>query len=581
MWRDREPSLPPMVLTHSGWLNRREVTPEESEVRWKIDPDELGTVSWVSKGKGLTDSSSMSDTGESGEPIQPDGPPPEDRPVEGEVIRNKVARGVALIAGRGVLVKVIGMVVQLLFARLLAPAAFGEVAFGVAIWMFAVILSDAGMGVGFIRRSEPPTRDEMRALVGLQLAIGILVSASTTLIALAIGHSGWVTAVIVAPLPLLAIRVPAFIRCEREMNYFPMAMAEIVDVLAFSTWALVFAAMGFRVGALATAYFFRVVASLVTFLKLSHGPIVPPSLHFSILRPMMAFGMQFLGVDLLGTVRDLVVNTVAIVVGSSVILGQWTLVQRALQAPLIVISSFWRVSFPAMARFLETDEDLLPVVRRAYSQTLLATAFVCVPLGAAAVPGVAALLGPAWEPAGITLYWQALALFLAGPPYVASLALLYAVGNGSSVVGAMIVEVTVNIGLSVLFVQWWGVAGLGFAGVVAGVVQATQLTIHTASALATRSGQRRWTVLRKLTRIPVTIFLWGAITSTVAMLIVLPMERTIWVAAAAAAGALGAFLLGIALVVPDEFRAIGRLLARLKQTHPQAPAGAEATPAAQ
>jgi len=506
----------------------------------------------------------------------PDGPAYEGAPLDGgatldgEQIRGKVATGVVLIAGRGILVKAIGIFVQLFFARLLAPAAFGEVAFGIAVWSFAVILADAGMGVGFIRRTEPPTREEMRALVGLQLTIGIVVSATTTAIALSLGHAGWVTGVIVAPLPILAFRVPAFIRCEREMNYIPMALSEIVDVLVFSAWALLFAALGFRVGALATAYFVRVIASVGTFIWLSHGPLVGPSLRFSLMKPMMAFGLQFLGVDLFGTLRDLGVNAIALGVGSLVILGQWSVTQRILQAPLIVISSFWRVSFPAMSRFLETDEDLIPVVRRAYSQTLLATALVVVPIGAAAVPGVAAVLGADWEPAGLCLYWQCLALFIAAPPYVASVAVLYAMNRGAGVLRASIVEIIVNLITAVLFVQWWGVAGLGFAGVIAALVHAGQLTFQTGGALAERSGHSRTVVLRHLLWVPAKVFVWGTVVCSVVTLIVLPMARTIEVAVAAGIGAFLAFVLGICVLAPDEFRAMWRLLQRLKPGKAQA-----------
>jgi len=494
---------------------------------------------------------------------------------EGDDIRQKVAKGVALIAGRGLLVKVIGTFVQLLFARLLAPAAFGEVAFGVAVWLFAVILADAGMGVGFIRRAEAPTPEEMRALVGLQVTIGVVVSAATTAIGLSLGHSGWVTGVIVAPLPILAFRVPAFIRCEREMNYIPIAMSEIVDIVAFSAWALLFAALGFRVGALATAYVFRVVAMVIAFLKLSHGPLVMPSLHFSVLRPMLAFGLQFLGVDLFSTIRDLVINGAALGFGSSVMLGQWSLVQRALQAPLLVTNSFWRVSFPAMARFLQTDEELLPVVRRAYSQTLMATAIVCVPMGAAAVPGVTAVVGHAWEPGGITLYWQAIALFLAGPPYVASLALLYAVGKGAAVLRASVVEILVNIATAVIFLRWWGVAGLGFAGVVTGVVHTAQLTWQTVGVLAERSELSRRVVLRQLLWVPGKIFIWGLASTTAVMLFVQPMPRTLLVAAGAAAVSLVIFILGVSVTAPDEVEAMWRLVRRLKPSKAQpAPAPA-------
>ncbi|MDQ4049587.1 MAG: oligosaccharide flippase family protein, partial [Actinomycetota bacterium] len=90
-------------------------------------------------------------------------------PLSPAEIRRRAAAGAALFGARGVSIHILAFLGNVALARLLVPAEFGTVALGLAVLNFASLLSDAGLGAGLVRRAEPPTIEELRALFAVQL----------------------------------------------------------------------------------------------------------------------------------------------------------------------------------------------------------------------------------------------------------------------------------------------------------------------------------------------------------------------------------------------------------------------------
>src|SRR5271157_2670930 len=67
-------------------------------------------------------------------------------------LRGKAQSAVAVVASRNIVIKVVALLGNVVFARLLSPSDFGMVAFGLTVLAFAELLSDGGLGVGLIRR---------------------------------------------------------------------------------------------------------------------------------------------------------------------------------------------------------------------------------------------------------------------------------------------------------------------------------------------------------------------------------------------------------------------------------------------
>ena len=154
----------------------------------------------------------MSDSQGDGSAVEADDgaqPGPSEHGVAAE-LRAQAATAVALVAGRNVLIKVIALLGNVVFARLLSPSNFGTVALGLNVLLFVQLLSDGGLGVGLIRRPEEPALADLRVLLGYQLLLTTALAVAIAAVAAPLGRVGLVTAVM---MPALPTSVP---RAERD-----------------------------------------------------------------------------------------------------------------------------------------------------------------------------------------------------------------------------------------------------------------------------------------------------------------------------------------------------------------------------
>ena len=133
-------------------------------------------------------------------------------------LRERASAGMFVVGSRGVVILVLGVVGNIVVARLLSPRDFGVVAIGVALVSFVALVSDGGLGSGLIRRSNPPTEDELGALLGLQLVLTTVLAGAATAVAVAIGEVGFVIALMMWSTPIAAFQFPGRIMLERELR---------------------------------------------------------------------------------------------------------------------------------------------------------------------------------------------------------------------------------------------------------------------------------------------------------------------------------------------------------------------------
>jgi O-antigen/teichoic acid export membrane protein len=193
-------------------------------------------------------------------------------------LRHKALSAVALVAGRNLIIKVVALLGNVVFARLLSPSDFGTVAFGLTVLLFAQLLSDGGLGVGLIRRKEAPHLEDLRALLGFQLLLATILAAAVaaTVSAAPFGRAGLVTAVMMFALPLLAFRVPSSIVFERGLTFAPILAVEVVEDLAYYGWGISSVVLGAGVWGLATALIVKALVGTGVMLNVSPvGRLVP------------------------------------------------------------------------------------------------------------------------------------------------------------------------------------------------------------------------------------------------------------------------------------------------------------------
>lgn len=355
-----------------------------------------------------------------------------------EDVRTRAAQGALLLGSREAAIRALGLVSNIVLARLLVPADFGLVALGATIVAFGSFLSDGGLGASLIRQRRPPERQDLETVVGYQLlltsALGGVVAAS----ALPFGHGAAVAAVMVCALPPLAFRTPGMITLERRLSYRPIVLVEIIDGVTYHAWAIATVAIGWGVWGLATASVVRAIVASIAMARLSGTGFVRPRLHWQRMRAMLGFGARYQAGMVATFVRDqgVTIGTAAIAgVGT---LGVWSLAGKVLQIPFMAFTSLWRVSFPAASRLEQAGGDVGPALKRGVGVIACVTGAMLAPLVGAGPQLVDAVFGAQWHAAASVLPWACLGLMINGPISATAVGVLYAKGHASLVLRGLV-----------------------------------------------------------------------------------------------------------------------------------------------
>ena len=318
-------------------------------------------------------------------------------PAEGRIepteVRRRAAAGALLIAIRTATTQVIALTGNIILARLLVPEDFGAVAFGATLVTVATFFSDGGMGVALIRRGDDPSRDDLRALLGFQLATSSALAALTLVAGSFFGRVGLVAGLMALSLPFVAARAPSTIVLERSLHYRPIVIAELVESVTFYAWSIPLVLAGFGVWGLASGAVVRSAVATVLLVYLSSSGWIGPRFDFGRLRALLGFGARFQARGVVALARDEGLNLgIAVVAGISV-LGLWSLAARVMQVPFLVFSALLRVSYPAMSQLNRAGEELGVTVDNLAAVTSLLAVAVLGPLSGVADQLVPAVFG--------------------------------------------------------------------------------------------------------------------------------------------------------------------------------------------
>ena len=394
-------------------------------------------------------------------------------------IRTKALSGVAMVAGRDVLVKVTALLGNVAFARLLSPSNFGTVAFGLVMLQFVQLLSDGGLGVGLIRRPEAPDAEDLRVLLGYQLILTITLAGAIAAIGAIgpFGRAGLVTAVMMCSLPLFAFRVPSSIVFERNLNYAPLVRVEIVEQVAYYVWGIGSILLGAGVWGLASAAIVRVLVGTAAMLSVSPIARLVPGYSWPRLKPMLGFGIKFQAVGLVGTGGEQLLNVGVAGIGGLAVLGLWAMASRLLQIPFLLFNALWRVSYPAAAQLLVAGESARKMIERGLGLAAVGTGVILAPVTGSLSPLIPAALGHRWAPVADILPPIFFALQVSGPISVATAGYLYAVGDTTAVLRAVSVTSLMWLLVSLPLLPSMGPMALGVGGMVSAFAEIPFLSI--------------------------------------------------------------------------------------------------------
>lgn len=380
-------------------------------------------------------------------------------------IKSRAVSGVALILGRGVLFRVLGLGGNLVLARLLTPRDFGYVALGLTIISLGQFLAGAGLGTALITRDEAPSREELRAVMGLQLVVTSAVGLVAAFLASVVSHSALVTAFMMLALPLTAFRTPVMLLLQRQLSFNLTVRVEIVEVLVYLVWAIVAASMGFGAWALATATVARVAAGTLVAATVSPAGVMLPSARFSSIRGILGFGARFQATDLVQLGQDTATTAMIASLGGISDLGYWSFASRFTQVPFMLFEAMWGVGVPAFSRLLQAGEraQMSRLLERTVAATALGVAAIMCPLCAASPALVPYVFGHTWAPVSLIIPGSAIALVVFGPISISGYGYLYAAGDASTPFKGTVAATVVRLVSMALLLPVIGVAAIGLA----------------------------------------------------------------------------------------------------------------------
>ena len=176
---------------------------------------------------------------------------------------------------------------------------------------------------------------------------------------------------------------------------------------------------------------------------------------------MLGFGMRFQAVGGVNLVRDQGLNVAVAAIAGVATLGVWSVAFRLVQATTLLFESLWRVSFPAMARLLETGEDPRPLLERGIALTGTAAGFLVAAMGGSATALVPVLFGERWSSAADVLPWAAVGIGLSGPLSACAAGYLYAVGDARTALRATVAHTVVWFAVALPLLSPFGLKALG------------------------------------------------------------------------------------------------------------------------
>lgn len=477
--------------------------------------------------------------------MEPDRPPPDpvDDPVEVAAVvdatdlRERASAGVVVMATRSMVVLLVGFGGTVIVARLLTPSDLGVVAVGMAFVVFTGLISDGGLGAGLIRRDTPPSRRELRALSGLQLGITTAVALATLAVAALapLGRTGWVTAVMVASMPIVALQFPGRILLERSLLYHRLARVELVQVFCYHTWNVVTVLLGWGVWGLATGAVVR--ASVATALMVVVMPAgnVRPLLDLAAIRPLLGFGLRFQAVSATYLLREQTLNLAVGAVAGVASLGQWSLTRRVMDVPNLLFYSLERVALPAVPQLLAAGSAPKRLVERAVALSAVGAGFLLTALAGGAPGLLPGVFGGRWAAVSGAVACSCLGLFLTGSARPVQ-SFLYAVGDATAVLRAQLVQVPVWFVVGIPLLPVVGVAALGLGWAAGAAVEVVVLAYEARKRVPVR-------LLPALVP-PLAV---ATVAAACGWLLSVELGRTLW--SGLAGGALAAAVFGIGLAL--------------------------------
>jgi lipopolysaccharide exporter len=384
-------------------------------------------------------------------------------------LRSRAARGAAWSGVSTIVLRMGGLVVGIVLARILAPEQFGVYAVALTVQGIVMTVADLGLTADLIRSDEP---ERIASTVGaLGLAMGTLTMLVTAFssggLATLLGspEAGPTIAVLSVTLLLAGGTVVPNAMLQRRFQQRELFLVGVADFVVSTVVTLVLVGLGFGVMGLAIG---RVAAqSLSSAMQFFFARVVPRfSIDRTVVKGVLAFGVPIGAANLLSWTLLNVDNIVLARFAGATALGFYVLAFNISSWPMSALSQVVRsISLPYFSRAQGGSSAFTTVTAVAWAAALPAGTV----LAALSVPIIEVLYGGRWLPGAPVLA----VLGLYGSLRVAfdiSAAYLYSQGKSRPVLWIQIIWLIALVGAMVVATQGYGIVGAAWAHVVVAVV---------------------------------------------------------------------------------------------------------------
>ncbi|GAA5093688.1 lipopolysaccharide biosynthesis protein [Microbacterium yannicii] len=463
-------------------------------------------------------------------------------------LRARATRSIGWVVVERWSVRLISLLVLVVLSRLLTPADFGVVALAMSVTAVLQVFADSGFSRALVQRktlgpADASTAFWMSLSVSLVLAVALVATAPVIASALGTPDLTPILQVLSVALPLNALSQTPAALLERELDFKPLSVRQLVGALCGALVSIPLALIGWGVWALVAQTVVSAAAAVIT---LWSSTPWRPRWEFSrkSFRELWSIGGAILGVDLMDAVQA---NIDKIVIGalfSPTELGYYFLAQRLGTILIELVTSV--VARVSLTTFSRVQDD--PVrLNRIFRQLTFAASAVSVGvfgLVAALAPQIIpALFGPGWD-AAIPILWVLAPGWALGAVMYFDRSALLATGHAASALWLAMLTNIVSVVMVFLFAPF-GVLGIAFSRLARFIVWPVRLVV-----LRRTIGLRVWRYLAQIGRC--------VLASVIPLGAALLLQLTGW---AHVPAALWTFALPVAILAATTYGALLYLLA--------------------
>lgn len=306
----------------------------------------------------------------------------EDVPLDLTEIKKRIRSAFFSLIFRQVALRAMGFIsINIILIRLLPLETIGIFNIANAIITFFAFFADVGLGASLIQKKEKIEYTDIKTTFTIQQIMSIVISLVIIIGApfygkfYGLSSDGiWLIRALGISFLIVSLKVIPSVLLERQLQFKPLVIAEILENLSFNILLIVLVVANFGIWSFSVAAVARSIVGVVTIYILA-----PVKLGIGIdkisARTLLSFGVPFQLNNFLALIKDRLVPLVVAGIVGPIGMSYITWSQAMAFLPLEVMNTIIRLTFPAFSRLQDNSE----LLGKAIEKSLFITSFSVYP----------------------------------------------------------------------------------------------------------------------------------------------------------------------------------------------------------